>query len=498
MKHWGRHGKKNTELLDLWTKNTIANMDTIADFDNIWNLPDCLGKAIIVVGASPTIKEDCKYLKDLPEHYVVICVNSALKLLLDNGIKPHYVVAVDGNPVLGKHLDVGDASKELTLISCNSVSPEVFKVWKGNVVITPYMALKDKDVKEWVRKKFKKESPSGGNAFNNAVGIAAFAMKTSIIVFMGNELSWKGKNYYADKSSFNDGTLVFPTRGVDGRGTYSNTVLYQYKIWLEAFCQQNSDIVFYNCSRGILGYSEMTGYTPNIIHTDFPDAFQEINAGMLLYNDVNERERIKYNVGYTTDYHPIGGGKFWESFLDQNPNLRISRGLDVGCGPGYGVKVARERGYDVYGTDISDALAPTWEELGMKDYIQAAPADHLPFPDDSFDLVVCIEVLEHIPEEKILSVLKEIKRVAAANILLTIARTKIPRDQQWLAGKYQPHVTVKPWKWWKEKIDEAGLEIQLKNEVFKQKSFFVHCNPKDIELPRNYIFNCVDGVSDAT
>ena len=70
-------------------------------------------------------------------------------------------------------------------------------------------------------------------------------------------------------------------------------------------------------------------------------------------------------------------------------------------------------------------------------------------------------------------------------------------EKKWLAGKYQPHVTVKPWKWWKEKIEEAGLEIRLKNEVFKKKSFFVHCNPKDMVLPRNYIFNCVDGVPDA-
>jgi SAM-dependent methyltransferase len=456
MKFWASWGKKNTTLGKLWQDNTKDNKETIKDMLSVWDIPKEPGKAVIIVGASPSLKEDVKKLKDLPDCYVVIAVNSALKMLLSHSIRPNYVIAVDGGPGVPPHLDIGDDSKGLLLLASNSCSPQVFKVWKGDFRIIPYLALKDKVLRKWVKNTFGMETPCGGNAFNSAVGIASHVMKSTIMVFMANELSWKGEKYYADKPSFNDGSLVFRHGDIRGRTTWTNTVLYQYKIWLEAFTQQNSHFLFYNVSGGILGISQYTGKLDSIKHCSFETMRNEVDTGLAAYNNWHERERLKYNLAYSGEYDPTVGKGAWKDICNQ---VDFIRGLDVGCGPGYGVKYARKKGKDVWGVDISDKLKDKWKKLGIAYYCYATPADQLPFQDKTFDLTICTEVMEHIPEEAVLSTLKEIRRVNCGQTYFTIANRFIPDDGVLIDNRIQPHLTVKPDKWWKGKLKEAGFSL---------------------------------------
>jgi SAM-dependent methyltransferase len=457
MKFWAKWGKKNTTLGELWLENTKANRETIKDLGSVWDIPKEDGKAVIIVGASPSLNEDVKKLKDLPDCYVVLAVNSALKMLLSHNVRPNYVIAVDGGPGVPLHLDVGDDSENLCLLASNSCSPQVFEKWKGEIRIIPYLALNDKELKRWVQKTFGKETPCGGNAFNSAVGVATYVMKSSVLVFMANELSWKGDNYYADKPSFNDGSLVFRHGDVRGRPTYTNTVLQQYKIWLEAFCEQNNHLLFYNVSAGILGVSQYSGRVKAIKQYTFAKMREEVEPGLAAYNDWHERERLKYNLAYSSGkYDPTVGKGAWRDLCEQIP---FKRGLDVGCGPGYGIKYARSKGHEVFGVDISDKLASQWKRLGIGDYCFSYPADHLPFQDKTFDLTVCTEVMEHIPEDGVLDTLKEIRRTNCGQTYFTISNRAIPEGGVMIDNRIQPHLTVKPDKWWRKKLKDAGFVI---------------------------------------
>ncbi|MBS3764425.1 MAG: class I SAM-dependent methyltransferase, partial [Planctomycetes bacterium] len=70
--------------------------------------------------------------------------------------------------------------------------------------------------------------------------------------------------------------------------------------------------------------------------------------------------------------------------------------LDVGCGVGFFLKVAREEGWDVMGVEVSKWAAEKAREMYDLDVINSTfEAAH--FEDGSFDVVTLWHVLEHCP-----------------------------------------------------------------------------------------------------
>jgi ubiquinone/menaquinone biosynthesis C-methylase UbiE len=81
-------------------------------------------------------------------------------------------------------------------------------------------------------------------------------------------------------------------------------------------------------------------------------------------------------------------------------DLKNKKMLDVGCGWGGYTVAGLEMGIDAYGCDIDDKvleIAALRSKLhGVPENYYIAPAEQLPFPDETFDYVQCISVLEHV------------------------------------------------------------------------------------------------------
>lgn len=97
---------------------------------------------------------------------------------------------------------------------------------------------------------------------------------------------------------------------------------------------------------------------------------------------------------------------------------------DIGCGSGYGCKLLKEGGANkVLGTDASkSAVSYAKAKFGQyADYsVQTCTALKL-YEDDSFDVTVCSEVLEHIKEySKESSALEEIRRVTKSDGIIIL------------------------------------------------------------------------------
>lgn len=85
-------------------------------------------------------------------------------------------------------------------------------------------------------------------------------------------------------------------------------------------------------------------------------------------------------------------------------SLHGRRALDVGCGGGILSEAMVRRGADVLGIDLStkalkvaqlhaleaDQPAPAYREISVENLVREQP--------ESFDLVTCMEMLEHVPE----------------------------------------------------------------------------------------------------
>jgi SAM-dependent methyltransferase len=77
----------------------------------------------------------------------------------------------------------------------------------------------------------------------------------------------------------------------------------------------------------------------------------------------------------------------------EGAGLRV---LDVGCGTGHHMKSLAGRGYAVAGVDGSEAMLEHARANNPGSELHLADVDRLPFPDASFDYVLCIEVLRYL------------------------------------------------------------------------------------------------------
>jgi ubiquinone/menaquinone biosynthesis C-methylase UbiE len=91
--------------------------------------------------------------------------------------------------------------------------------------------------------------------------------------------------------------------------------------------------------------------------------------------------------------------------------------LEIGCGTGHFTRWFREQGLRVIGLDLSPAMLAEAIHLGSPPCIWGDTLA-LPFPADTFDLVVLITTLEFIPDP--VQALSEAGRVARSGLILGV------------------------------------------------------------------------------
>lgn len=99
-----------------------------------------------------------------------------------------------------------------------------------------------------------------------------------------------------------------------------------------------------------------------------------------------------------------------------NNNYKKAKILDLACGHGEILHRLQEDGFEVYGCDYSSERVNKLKKLGMN--VSEQNAERLTYPSDYFDVVICMECLEHV--NNVVSVRNEILRVLKKEGLVII------------------------------------------------------------------------------
>ncbi len=195
--------------------------------------------------------------------------------------------------------------------------------------------------------------------------------------------------------------------------------------------------------------------------------------------------------------------------------------LDVGCGAGYFLTMIRDRYREegqeptVVGIDISaHQVSYMAERMGREGVPRVIAAtgngEFLPFADESFDLVTCSEVIEHIRNPK--RALEEMRRVLKPMGMLLLSTPSMSAQKGWsqillpatslvkFLTRYKSRHSVPesydvPWfsKEFRETILSAGITIQEfeHNAVIPHPYHFIFL-PRPLVKPTVAFFGVVD------
>jgi SAM-dependent methyltransferase len=149
-------------------------------------------------------------------------------------------------------------------------------------------------------------------------------------------------------------------------------------------------------------------------------------------------------------------------------DLGAKKVVDVGCGLNYLVKILRTMGLSAWGVDFSTD--------GNADVVANA-TDLNMFEDNSMDLVITTDLMEHLSEEDVHKSIREFDRVAP------IQAHFICHDDMHSASDDDYHLTLKPRSWWTATFAVAGLQ-ETKAYEFKRAMIK---GPGVGQLSSNYI-----------
>ena len=141
-------------------------------------------------------------------------------------------------------------------------------------------------------------------------------------------------------------------------------------------------------------------------------------------------------------YHLRRIDRFWTVAPDiEALTQRLAPGsaiLDVGCGSGYIASILESKGYHVTGIDISSKILDLAKANSPHSIFFKMDMKRLNFPNESFDCVVCLYSIFHVPRRYHLGILKRFRRVLRSKGLLAVHmgwKEWVGIEEDWLGGR---------------------------------------------------------------
>ncbi len=149
--------------------------------------------------------------------------------------------------------------------------------------------------------------------------------------------------------------------------------------------------------------------------------------------------------------------------------------LDIGCGPGWVLQAAVKNGLSTFGIDLSLEALKLAKSISPASELILTSAGSLPFPDQYFDYITLIGVLEHFTEveKSIFEIQRVAKNEAIFCIMVPNSRTLYWQILEKSRYKANPgNENAYPLNYWKKLFISNNFQIlDLKRDDWRLKNF---------------------------
>lgn len=212
--------------------NSIANAERYATCPGIADLQDAAkGIPALCIAAGPSLDGTLEALRTpgLKDRFVIVAAQTVLKILLREGIRPHFVTALDHHDICRKFYDGLTASDVagVQLVARPQCSPAILDAFPGVTRLYRDDALDSVLGPDLARPMG--SLSSGGSVAHLSYYLARY-MGCDPVVLVGHDLAFTGGKHYATGAGIvnRDGVELHPVADIHGGIVHTDTQMLYY------------------------------------------------------------------------------------------------------------------------------------------------------------------------------------------------------------------------------------------------------------------------------
>jgi len=218
-------------------------------FENLYK-----GKPAIIVGAGPSVDKSIEYIKKAKGRALILCVDAAMDVLLDEGIVPDIVASIERTDCTVRLYQREYIPQEIVYVGANQV-PEAILGRMERIIFTGRIG--DALFREFNESIGLSNLNIGNNVSHILVSFAQF-LGCSTVIFTGLDLAYPQGVTHAKRTldNFTDTMkagykhdMVF-VKGQRGEILETQEYFMHTRVWIEDFILENKNCSYINSSEG--------------------------------------------------------------------------------------------------------------------------------------------------------------------------------------------------------------------------------------------------------
>lgn len=249
-----------------WVKNLSKNLPLWSRSPDISQLLNQYrGIPALILAAGPSLEEILPRIKDLKERMLILCVDTAVKALLDTGTEPDIIMSIDAQYWNSLHLFRAETKNTIFIAEssipplCLSYFPDRTFFLKSSFPLGSYFEKKTRSIPSVA---------SGGSVsttlwdFTRKLGVSFICFAGQDLGFPGNQTHYKnsyferamhiysGKTMPLDTQSFNYMHAGYPAKRLSNSGgeVWSDRRMEVYIEWFEEKMKEHRETETFNLS----------------------------------------------------------------------------------------------------------------------------------------------------------------------------------------------------------------------------------------------------------